>query len=248
MGGGSCAALACSPPSGRPRHRRLFGTVWGSWKAHRHLQVSYHQYRRRGAAHRRAYWRRLSGSRPRFRPYDLQRICAIDPRAIAPRSAMPRRRLLRLVSAILDRAAGVPLERASGEPVISRRVRLADAQRRTTRILMSVGSITAKTRSTSARDQRHAVHRRDAGAAHLFMVAAPACDRGHCGSTCRRRRGAATAARSGRSILTVKLRSHARARDDPVSASSCPPRSMRPPRRQGHAHFLAGDKASLRRK
>ncbi|OLB69435.1 MAG: tonB-system energizer ExbB [Alphaproteobacteria bacterium 13_2_20CM_2_64_7] len=35
--------------------------------------------------------------------------------------------VLRLVSRDLDRAAGVPLERASGEPVISRRVRLADA-------------------------------------------------------------------------------------------------------------------------
>jgi biopolymer transport protein ExbB len=35
--------------------------------------------------------------------------------------------VLRLVSRDLDRAAGVPLERAAGEPVISRRVRLADA-------------------------------------------------------------------------------------------------------------------------
>jgi biopolymer transport protein ExbB len=35
--------------------------------------------------------------------------------------------VLRLVSRDLDRAAGVPLERASGEPVIGRRVRLADA-------------------------------------------------------------------------------------------------------------------------
>jgi biopolymer transport protein ExbB len=35
--------------------------------------------------------------------------------------------VLRLVSRDLDRAAGVPLERTAGEPVISRRVRLADA-------------------------------------------------------------------------------------------------------------------------
>jgi biopolymer transport protein ExbB len=35
--------------------------------------------------------------------------------------------VLRLVSRDLDRAAGVPLERAAGEPVIGRRVRLADA-------------------------------------------------------------------------------------------------------------------------
>ena len=35
--------------------------------------------------------------------------------------------VLRLVSRDLDRAAGVPLERAAGEPVPGRRVRLADA-------------------------------------------------------------------------------------------------------------------------
>jgi biopolymer transport protein ExbB len=35
--------------------------------------------------------------------------------------------VLRLVSRDLDRAAGVPLERTAGEPVIGRRVRLADA-------------------------------------------------------------------------------------------------------------------------
>jgi biopolymer transport protein ExbB len=37
--------------------------------------------------------------------------------------------VLRLVSRDLDRAAGIPLERAAGEPVIRRRVRLADGQR-----------------------------------------------------------------------------------------------------------------------
>src|SRR5512132_1245301 len=35
--------------------------------------------------------------------------------------------VLRLVSRDLDRAAGVPLERAAGEPIVGRRVRLADA-------------------------------------------------------------------------------------------------------------------------
>jgi hypothetical protein len=46
--------------------------------------------------------------------------------------------VLRLVSRDLDRAAGVPLERAAGEPVIGRRVRARGCERRTTRILMIV--------------------------------------------------------------------------------------------------------------
>ena len=157
--------------------------------------------------------------------------------------------VLRLVSRDLDRAAGVPLERAAGEPVIGRRVRLADASGGPARILMSV-------RLDHGEDTLDEVHEINVTPfidvmlvlLIIFMVAAPLATVDIAVNL-----PASTAEPQPRPerplYLTVKSDLTLALGDNPVSSrAACPARSMQPPRATRTRAFSCGrTRRSLRR-